>query len=228
MEIIQKISLRKCCYCGCDFWVDKRSEKIYCSSECSKLGKSEKLKKAYKGYDPVIARASRTKESFEKQSKAMKLRWKSKNHVGWFQNLPDDSKTFLKQKFSELAQRNVNKYHTFKTGSIQKYGLRFDSKVELFVYENFKDRNIFLERNVSHNGWLVDFNIPSIGKFLELKSWYTVLNLQGLNDVKSKLDDSIFLLEEDDAYYLKNVSTENIWKYIDEKSSYFKNQLVAL
>lgn len=227
MEKADKIVLKKCCLCGLEFWVPKKSERKYCSKQCAEMGKSQKLKTAYQGYNPVIARSALTKESYAKQSASMVIRWKSRKHLGWFDALAHETQESIRNKLRAVNLHNASK-PSIQTGSITKYGLRFDSKVELYVYEEFKKRNIYLERSVPYNGWLVDFRIPLLQRYLEVKSWYTVLSLQGVDDVRSKMDESIYLIEENDAYKIQQVPDNDIWSYLESKSYQFKERIVAI
>lgn len=187
--------------------------------------RSAKVKLASAKYNIGKARMSRNEESYHKQSASLKRYWINKQRNGWYQQLSKFQQEDIRNKLSQLA-KNQPPHTPSRTGSIKAYGLQFDSQVELFFYEELLNRNIYAERPALYNGWLVDFAVPSISRYVEIKSWYTVLKLQGVKEVMSKLDENVLMLEEQDAYNSKDVP--DIWSYLDEKSQEFKRKIVEL
>jgi hypothetical protein len=214
--------------CFLPFWAPPDSERQYCSPQCANEARSAKVKLASVRFDTAKAREARTEMSFSKQKETLRKTLSSRRQHperGWFENLDEQKRLLIRSKLQEMAKQRVS--HPVKeTGGIRRYGLRFDSKVELHLYEEFLRREIYAERPAPYRGWLVDFHIPSVNRFVEVKSWYTATTLQGLDTVISRLDDQVLIVEEKDAYRVNGVT--DIWGFMEEKSSRFKKELLEL
>jgi len=160
------------------------------------------------------------KQKFINQSKG--------NERGWLIEHPD--RESIKQKMMEAARKRINVDRLLgpvHKGRIFKYNEVFDSQPELFFYEQMMDKSVSCVRSVPHNGWIVDFHIPDMKEYVEIKSWYTVMELQGVNVTAHRMNSSVLFIEQEDVYGMKEVGNEWL-DYLHDRSDAFKEKVFNL
>lgn len=219
--------MKHCLNCNSIFLTPKKSERQYCCNNCRNAARSRKVKSKSHSFDPQKARAAILPEHRLKQADSIRDTL-TQRHRGpgknWLQRLYNDSERARILKL--MGSRRTVSVLPSETGSIEYDNLRFDSYPELKIYKEFRNRGLEIVRSVPYNGWVVDFEVPLWEKLLEVKSWYTVLELQGIDKIVERLDDNVLMLEEKDIKGISKVV--DIRDYVHTKSESFQHELIQL